>query len=266
MENQENNNEQEQIWNKWEQGRKRGKIIGGIFVVIFGAFYLVKQLGGIIPEWILSWETVLIAIGIVAGVKSGFKRLGWLIPVFVGAAFLLSDFNPSLNIRPIVWPIVVIIIGMVMIFKPKRRFDPNRMNRWHGRHHIHKFKGHEDWCNTETVSSTEDHINSTTFMGGIKKNVISKDFKGGEITNVMGGAEYDLSETDFANPITLEINQFFGGTKLVIPPHWEIKSELVAVLGGIEDKRPIKSNVTSTENKILILKGTTVFGGIEISS
>lgn len=265
MENQENLNEQEQMWNRWEEGRKRGKIIGGILVVAFGALYLVKQLGGLIPDWVLSWEMILIAVGIVAGVKSGFKRWGWLIPVFIGSAFLFSDFNPELNIRPIVWPILIILIGMIMIFKPKRRFDPNKWNRWQ-QHRYHSYKGNADYCYSENVTSSEDHINSTTFMGGVKKNIISKNFKGGEITNVMGGAEYNLSQADFTDQITIEINQFFGGTKLIIPSHWEIKSELVAVLGGIEDKRPIMANVVNADNKILILKGNTVFGGIEIRS
>jgi predicted membrane protein len=234
--------------------------------VLFGSLYLVKELGGVIPDWILTWQTMLIAIGLVAGVKSNFKRWGWLIPVFIGSAFLISDFNPELNIRPIVWPIVIIVIGLVMIFKPKRRFNKNRWERWQNYQNVHTYKGGENSCYAETVTSGEDHINSTTFMGGIKKNIISKNFKGGEITNILGGAEYNLSQADFTEAVTLEINQVFGGTKLIIPSHWEIKSELVAVLGGIDDKRPIYTNLANSDHKIMILRGTTIFGGIEIRS
>jgi predicted membrane protein len=83
---------------------------------------------------------------------------------------------------------------------------------------------------------------------------------------VFGGAEYDLSQADITETATLEINQVFGGTKLIVPSSWEIKSELVAVFGGIDDKRPIMSPNSLSSNKILILKGTTYFGGIDIRS
>jgi hypothetical protein len=41
---------------------------------------------------------------------------------------------------------------------------------------------------------------------------------------------------------------------------------LVAVFGGIEDKRPIQTNVVGTTHKVLVLRGTTFFGGIDIRS
>jgi hypothetical protein len=56
----------------------------------------------------------------------------------------------------------------------------------------------------------------------------------------------------------------FGGTKLIVPPHWDVKTELVTIFGGIEDKRHIASKIDSS--KVLIIQGTTVFGGIEINS
>ncbi|MDZ4663755.1 MAG: hypothetical protein SGJ15_02655 [Bacteroidota bacterium] len=254
----------EENWNKWEKQNKRGKVIGGIFVVFFGALFLAKELGAAIPDWAISWKTIFIAIGLAIAIKSNFKRLTWLVFVGIGTAFIVCDLYPELNLRHIIWPLLIILVGMVMIFKPRRKYDSNSWNRW--KHHQGHYKANNDWCNKEAVDSSDDHIDSTTFMGGIKKNVISKNFKGGEITNVMGGAEYNLSQADFKEAVTLEINQVFGGTKLIIPSHWELKSELVAVLGGIDDKRPIQTNVVSAEHKILILKGTTVLGGIEIRS
>lgn len=42
-------------------------------------------------------------------------------------------------------------------------------------------------------------------------------------------------------PVTLEITTIFGGTKLIIPSNWEIKSEAVMIFGGIEDKRRMQT-------------------------
>lgn len=58
----------------------------------------------------------------------------------------------------------------------------------------------------------------------------------------------------------------FGGTKLIVPANWEIKSEIVTVIGNMEDKRPASPKLGEGSGKVLVLTGTTVFGGIEISS
>ncbi|HMW10948.1 MAG TPA: LiaF-related protein, partial [Bacteroidia bacterium] len=89
--------------------------------------------------------------------------------------------------------------------------------------------------------------------------------KGGEVSAVFGGAEINFMQADIQGRVELEVNQVFGGTKLIVPAHWEIKSEIAAVLGSVEDKRPLRGTTTD-EKKVLILRGTTVFGGIDINS
>ncbi|MFO0358673.1 MAG: LiaF transmembrane domain-containing protein [Sphingobacteriaceae bacterium] len=263
MENQMSNSEQEQIWNRWETNNRRGKIAGGVLIVLLGSLYLARELGAMIPYWVFSWKMFLIMMGLVVGIKSSFKRPMWFVLIAIGSAFLISDFNPDWNIKPIIWPIALIVIGLVMIFKPRRQFSQQKWEKWQ------KYTGYSGGmhgCEKKNFTSNDNYIFSSSFMGGVKKIVITKDFKGGEISNVFGGAEYDLSQADITETATLEINQVFGGTKLIVPSSWEIKSELVAVFGGIDDKRPIMSPNSLSSNKILILKGTTYFGGIDIRS
>jgi hypothetical protein len=110
--------------------------------------------------------------------------------------------------------------------------------------------------------SSEDYISATTVLGGIHKNILSKNFKGGDITIFMGGAELNLSQADIQGTAALDITQIMGGTKIVVPPHWTIRSELTSIFGNIEDKR---QNIgVPNPDKVLILDGTSVFGGIEI--
>jgi predicted membrane protein len=271
MEDQNINKEQQEQWDRWEKSHRRGKVAVGVLLAAMGSLFLARELGAEIPQWFISWKTMLIGIGLIIAIKSAFRNWFWVVPVFIGAAFIFSDVYPEMNIRPFLWPTALILVGMAMIFKPHRKWDHKRWNRWHHhnrgykREHYHGKKW-EDWCGTEATDSDSDHIESTSVFGGVKKNVISKNFKGGEITNIFGGAEYNLSQADFTGTVVLDITQFFGGTRLVIPSHWEIKSELTAVLGSIEDKRPLQTNVTNVENKVLILRGTSVFGGIELRS
>lgn len=263
MEDQNLSKEQQERWDMWERGHKRGKVVTGVLVVAFGALYLAKELGAVFPSWLLSWKMAFIALGIAIAIKSNFKNWGWILFIGMGTLFLLSDVYPDWNLKHIVFPVVIIMMGMIIIFKPRRKWDPKRWSKWH--HHRHG-NNWQEWCDTDAVESGEDHIQSVSVFGSVKKNIISKKFKGGEIVNVFGGSEYNLSQVDLDGNASLEIVQFFGGTKLIIPSHWEIKSELTAVMGGIEDKRPIQTNVTNTDNKLLILRGTTIFGGIEIRS
>ena len=118
----------------------------------------------------------------------------------------------------------------------------------------------------DIINTTDgEFIEVNAVFGSAKKNIFSKNFKGGEINCFMGGAEIDLTQADIQGPVIIEANQVFGGTKLVIPPHWDIKMEVTSVFGGIEDKR--KTIATQVDfNKVLIIKGSNVFGGMEIKS
>ena len=244
-----------------EKSHKRGKIMGGMLIVVIGSLYLARELGADLPSWLFSWKTLLIAIGLITAVKCNFRSMKWLVPVLIGGAFLVGDFYPGLALHALLWPVLVIVIGLFMIFKPYTKHDRFK-NRMH-----HKYGRYECSPNDYTESSSEeDRIESTTFMGAVKKNILSKNFKGGDIHNVLGGSEINLSQADFNGTIILEITNILGGALLVVPPHWEIRSELVSVMGSIEDKRILQPNNNPDKDKVLILKGTVFMGGIEIKS
>jgi hypothetical protein len=57
----------------------------------------------------------------------------------------------------------------------------------------------------------------------------------------------------------------FGGAEIIIPANWQVKSEIVSIFGGMEDNRYQRISDDGPE-KVLILKGTCVFGGVEIKS
>jgi predicted membrane protein len=117
----------------------------------------------------------------------------------------------------------------------------------------------------ETTDSKEDYINSTSIFGGTKKNILSKNFKGGNITNVFGGTEIHLGQADIQGTAVIETTTIFGGTKLIIPSNWTVKSQAAVIFGGVEDKRAVVPTPDASE-KILVLKGTVMFGGIDIRS
>ena len=74
-------------------------------------------------------------------------------------------------------------------------------------------------------------------------------------------------QADINGRVVIELTQVFGGTKLVVPPHWKLQTEeVVSVFGGLDDKRPIVQNSSVDDSKVLVLRGTCIFGGIDIKS
>jgi predicted membrane protein len=233
-----------------------GKVLGGIILVAVGAVLLARQLGFEFPAWLFTWPVMLIVIGLYIGARHLFRNPGWIVLVTIGGIFLIDRLYADINIATFFWPLFIIAAGILMIFKPHRK-------TWNRQALYDHTDTHEFPVEQEEVIK-EDFLDSVSIFGGVKKNIISKNFKGGEITCIMGGAEINLSQADIQGRVTLEVTQVLGGTKLIVPSHWDVQPEMVAVLGGVEDKRQLQSNVA--EDKVLILKGTSVLGGIEIKS
>jgi hypothetical protein len=240
-----------------EQPKERnrtGRVIGGSIIVIVGLVYLANEAGVHIPRWIISIETALIALGLYIGFRHNFKGLGWLIPIVIGCVLLVDDIFPYTDLSDYLWPMIIIGVGLVMIFKPGRKGNDPYWKKWDAGH--------------SHLNTDDDYIDSTVLFGGVKKNIISKNFRGGEAVTVFGGTEINLTQADVDGKIVLDLTQIFGGTKLIVPPHWKIQSEdLVAIFGGVEDKRAILSDPSTVSgSKVLVLKGTCIFGGIDIKS
>jgi hypothetical protein len=206
---------------------------------------------------------IIILAGIISGFKHRFENLSWLIMIAVGIFFLGDEIFADWSLRHFFWPVVLVGLGFLFILRPKRKWRYERQQ-------FHSFEQMDGGQSSHTAQSTgsassEDVIESTSIFGGVKRIITSKNFKGGEIICFMGGAEYNLSQADFTGVISLEIMQAFGGTKLIVPPHWEVRTETMAIFAGVEDKRPVQPGPYDP-TKILILKGTSIFGGIEIRS
>ncbi|MFA6261926.1 MAG: DUF5668 domain-containing protein [Bacteroidia bacterium] len=240
----------------------RGKVAGGLIIVSIGVVMLLRELGYDIPHWLISWKTLLIVIGFYIGIKHKFRNPGWFLLMAVGGVFLLGDIYPEYFNKSFIWPVVVILAGLFILFKPRRQFQHCR--QW--RRGEHDWKQKWEWENKEGQTD-EDMIETVSIFAGVKKHILSKNFKGGDVVCVFGGAEVNLMQADFTGKAVMELTQVFGGTKLIVPAHWDIQHhDLVAVMGGIEDKRPVHADPVQSSDKVLVLRGTCLFGGIEIKS
>ncbi|HVY75295.1 MAG TPA: LiaF domain-containing protein [Puia sp.] len=258
------------------------RILLPLGLLAIGGVLLFREMGFPVPEWIISWQCLLIAIGIFSGLASGFRGGGWLIMILVGSFFLIDQWIPDMSLHRYLWPIMLIILGLFMLLRPKRPHWGGPWGGWGGcdrrnfrdqrrmfRHHMREARrnrrfdyGHTGFGSSSTGYSSEDFLDITTAFGGIHKNIVSKEFKGGDVTVFMGGIELNLTQADIQGVARLDITQIMGGTKLIVPPHWEIRTQTTSVFGSVEDKR--QQQAVTNPDKVLILDGSSVFGGIEI--
>jgi predicted membrane protein len=266
---------------KWHDRSQPGSsgVWTGILLLLIGSDYFLVE-NKIFPEWMWSWAVLLIAMGLFIGIRHNFRSPAWFILMVVGGVVLIKSdefakYFPGLNVNHI-WPLALIILGLFFILRPHRRHrhwqdyvndkvESKIADTWTTPGQPSDVKANPGPDQHSQAFLSEDFIDSTSIFGGVKKNIISKNFKGGDITNIMGGSEIDLTQADIHGTVRIDLTQVFGGTKLIVPSNWQVKAQMAAIFGGVEDKRSIQ-NTALDPNKILILDGTSIFGGIEIRS
>ena len=240
----------------------------GLIILVIGVFLFIDKLDILyFPGWLFSWKVLLIVIGVLIGVRTNFKSIGWLVLVLLGSFFLLDEIPGFEYIRRYSLPIGIIIVGLFIIVRSAARKsfqidgDGESRSNSNTTHDTEIFGSHKDGKGGGTA---EDYIDLTTVFGGINRRVFSKTFKGGKTTNFFGGTDIDLTQADIEGTAVLDCVLAFGGLKLIVPANWEIQSDIITILGGVEDKRHSPDVMGS--GKKLILTGSCIFGGVEIKS
>lgn len=245
-----------------DKRRRRKDIFPGLFILLIGVVFLMRQTGVIFPHWFFTWPVLLIGIGVFSGIRHGYRNGGWLIPIIIGGLYLINEMVPGMGMGQYIWPIVIIAVGLLLIIRPKKS---NHWVRWQQQH----WHNSEQWTKQQdgagAYNQSGDYLDITAIFGGVKKIILSKSFKGGDITSLMGGTEVNLTQADINGVVTIDATSIFGGTKLIVPPTWDVQSEVVTIFGGVDDKRQINSEALNP-GKVLRLEGTCIFGGIDIRS
>jgi predicted membrane protein len=224
------------------------RAIVGVILVLIG-LSLVMRNTGIFPNFIehviFSWPMLLVTIGLIITIGSSGGKTSGIIVMAVGAFFLIPNiFRETFNIN-MFWPSIFIIIGVIFIFSKRR-----------------------GWNSVSTTPQTgDDYIDYVHIFSGGERQIISDNFRGGKVTAVFGGSEIDLTKAKLAPGISeLEIACVFGGTTIIVPDEWNVKIEVVPVLGGFGDSRKLTSGRVIDTTRQLVIKGAVVFGGGEVKS
>jgi len=257
--------------NNFKAGKKHeGRIFAGLILVGVGAALLLRNSGFPLPYWLFSWPMILILIGIYSGVKHSFKNNTWIILLCIGGFFLADKFMPELRLAPNFWPVIIIGVGVLFILRPERSRWMRNGNMGDEEKSDKGFTTGSSWeheanSNNFTTDSS-DFIKVSSVFSGIERNIVSKNFQGGKISCVFGGADIDLTQADIQGKKEIRFEVVFGGVKLIVPPNWTVYNQLDGVFHGVEDKRKYTATAEASTDKVLVLKGSVIFGGVEIRS
>ncbi|MFC6731926.1 hypothetical protein [Haladaptatus sp. DYSN1] len=222
--------------------RLSGQLLTGGVLIVIGLLLLVQTTGlydtGRIWQFVPS---VFVLIGLWAIVRSRLRNLvGPLVLIVVaGTVQLLVLDVLSEAVIGQWWPLGLILIGGgIVVSRYRRRNIPvERLNR----------------------------LDAMVLFGGVERRLASPAFIGGDVMTVFGGADIDLRDAQLAGPATLNVITLFGGAEFRVPPEWDVRLEVLPVLGAIEDSRMRHPVAEDRETPDLVVTGFVAFGGIEIT-
>lgn len=267
--------------------------MAGAFIVVFGLALLLRNTGlNIIPRWIFSWEMILIVIGLVIGINSKFEKKASYVLITIGAVFLLKDMT-GLSFGRFILPMAVVVLGLYLIKRnrntptipPDRPSKPDDDYDWDKRvdptftgrpYHEDSSTANQPADNYTAESSDsakykkyttqyENYLKVDSFFSDTKKIMLTSNFLGGTITSVFGSTNINFLQADIKQPVVLDTFQLFGSTKIIIPPHWQVSSNVASIFGELDDRRPM-FEITTDSNKKIYITGTSIFGGLTIKN
>jgi predicted membrane protein len=224
------------------QGFRMGpQVVLGLLIVVFGLLLTADNLGLVETGRLLHfWPLVFVGFGIAKFLQSSQtsgRVIGGLI-VLGGVWWTAnSAFGFSLDISE-GWPIILIVLGVILVLRGRR--GPKE----------------------DQATTTDSHVTEFALMSGIQRRNASPGFKRADLTAVMGGVEFDLRQAATDGEAVIDVFAMWGGVEIFVPPDWAVSNDVVAIMGGAEDK----STGNQTARHRLKVRGFVIMGGVEIKT
>jgi hypothetical protein len=166
--------------NQIRPNQQSEKALFGMTLVLLGIILLLRSLDILfISSWVISWPVFLIAIGVVIGKRKGFRKPSAFMPIIIGVIFLFGEINPDFDSDRLFWPAMIITLGFWLILGRSKQYQMQEQSSPIILDPISPEPNQEpiNQDNTNKSSYLGDGIDSTSIVGGIKKNVVSKNFQ-----------------------------------------------------------------------------------------
>ena len=220
------------------------QMIFGLVVVGLGVLFTLDNMGlvhaGAVLRW---WPAALMAYGIarLTGLFCRIHIVAGVLFTLTGGWLLLHNLHVLRYGFWDIWPLVLVVAGGSMVARALSR-------------------------EREGVSGQEVPATLSAFAvwSGTQRKVVSQEFRGGDVTAMMGGHEIDLrTAKTVPEGAVIDLMVWWGGVVLRVPEDWAVSCEAIPVMAGVDDhSRP----PVGEPKGHLTLRGVVVMGGVEVKN
>ena len=212
------------------------QVTTGVCITIVGALLLLDTAGLTNNALHLLWPSLLVIVGVVMLINDR-KNYIWPGALIVGGALFQLRALDIISVNPwqFFWPVIIMLVGLSVL-----------TNR-----------------NVRPRVSKEESEDVSAIFAGIDQVNAATDYKGGNVTAVMGGVKIDMRKAIIKKEATLNVFAFCGGIELIVPENVVVKPQATCIMGGIENKQ---ATTATKDSPVLYITGTITLGGVEIKA
>jgi predicted membrane protein len=228
--------------------RNASRLFAGLVVFALGILALLGNFGIVrVHDVWRFWPLVLIALGLGKMLRAGGGatlftpgRFGGVVLFIVGLWLLLENLGLwSYSIGDL-WPLLAVLVGAWLV--------------WGGLGHHAR----------EAPADASSRLNSFAMLGGSEHHSSATDFRGGEVTAILGGCKIDLRQAVVKEgEAVLDVFAMWGGVEIIVPREWSVVVQGAPILGGFDDKT---SPPRESGGPRLVVRGAAIMGGVEIKN
>jgi hypothetical protein len=211
----------------------------GLIIIVLGILFTLDNLNLlIVSQYLRYWPALLLAYGAYRLLEPGDPPhfFPGIVFTIVGGVLLLNALHYRFSIRPL-WPLFLVLLGLAIISHSMRR-------------------------SRGISNDSSSVISAFAFLSGVQRTCRSQNFRGGELTAIMGGCEIDLRQAAMqADEVVINTFSFWGGIEIRVPDDWSVSTEILPLMGGCEDHTETHGG---GPHKHLVVKGMAIMGGVEV--
>ena len=248
-----------------------GRIVWGGILILLGIIYALDSFNVLSAGDILEfWPLILIGIGAtkISQARFSSQRTAGFILVAIGSVFLLRSFHLVWFRGRDLWPVVFLLVGGFLVWQAlaRRRAPAGGDGEASPGERVLENAREGLAASRDGQREVGSVLNEFAFMGGGDRVVRAQDFRGGEITAIMGGFGIDLRGAAIAgDSATINIFTLWGGVDLKVPEEWNVVMEGAPILGVFTNSAKAfrQGDVAA---KTLFITGAAIMGGVEVKN
>lgn len=266
-----------------------GNVLWGLVFIILGVGFA----GNVLWHWDFElffdgWWTLFIIIPCLISIVQRGPSTGNIVGLCIGGMLLVSEYYNIDFLWDLIFPAILIIIGISFIFRntvrnnrnynsnSNRNYNSNGNGNGNGAYHDASYKDSADsnLGGNNTYYKDTDYDRDFNYQKGSSSDQVSSIFTsrvvdysnllftGLTVNSVFGATTVDLRTADVKDGAYIDITSLFGGVDIYVPADIEVRVQQTPIFGGVSNSAANPHISTAVIN----VNAVCIFGGVNIKS